>query len=39
MIKLESFLVKSTEKIIPKINKISSEALAEPAEILNPFSS
>jgi hypothetical protein len=36
--KLKFFLVKGTERVIPKINKILSEILAEPAEILNPFS-
>jgi hypothetical protein len=36
---LESFLVKNTERIISKIDKILSKALVEPAEILNFFSS
>jgi hypothetical protein len=39
MVKLEFFLIKGTEKIIPKINKILSEAPVKPAEILNFFSS
>jgi hypothetical protein len=39
MIKLESFSIKNTEKIIPEINKISSETFAKPAKVLNPFSS
>jgi hypothetical protein len=39
MIKLESFLIKGTKKIIPKINKILSKTLVKLAEILNPFSS
>jgi hypothetical protein len=38
MIKLKSFLVKDTEGIIPKIDKILSEVPVKPAEILNPFS-
>jgi hypothetical protein len=38
MVKLEFFLIKSTEKIIPKIDKILSETLVKPAEILNLFS-
>jgi hypothetical protein len=38
MVKLKSFSIKGTEEVIPKINEISSEAPAEPAEILNPFS-
>jgi hypothetical protein len=37
MIKLESFSVKGTKGIIPKVNKILSKALIKPAEILNPF--
>jgi hypothetical protein len=39
MVKLKSFSVKGTEKIIPKIDKILSEAPVKPAEILNLFSS
>jgi hypothetical protein len=39
MVKLKFFSVKDTEKVIPKIDKISSEIPAKPAEILNPFSS
>jgi hypothetical protein len=39
MVKLESFLVKNTERIIPEINKILSEIPVKPAEILNLFSS
>jgi hypothetical protein len=38
MVKLKFFLIKNTERIIPKMGKILSEALTEPAEILNPFS-
>jgi hypothetical protein len=39
MVKLKFFSVKGTEGIIPKINKILSEAPAESAKILNPFPS
>jgi hypothetical protein len=38
-VKLESFLIKGTEKVISKINKILSEVLVKSAEILNLFSS
>jgi hypothetical protein len=38
MVKLESFLVKGTEGIISKVNKILSEVSVKPAEILNLFS-
>jgi hypothetical protein len=38
MVKLESFLIKNTEKIIPEIDKILSKAPVKPAEILNPSS-
>jgi hypothetical protein len=39
MVELKFFLVKGTEGIISKINKILSETPAKPAEILNLFSS
>jgi hypothetical protein len=39
MVELESFSVKNTEKVISEVSKILSKALAEPAEVLNPFSS
>jgi hypothetical protein len=38
MVELESFLMKDTEKVILKIDKILSEIPAELAKILNPFS-
>jgi hypothetical protein len=37
-VKLESFLVEGTEGVISKVDKMLSEALVEPAEILNLFS-
>jgi hypothetical protein len=39
MVKLESFLIKGTERVISKISKILSETPVKPAEILNLFSS
>jgi hypothetical protein len=39
MVKLKFFSIKSTERIIPEMSKILSEAPVKPAKILNPFSS
>jgi hypothetical protein len=39
MVKLKSFSIKGTEKVIPKISKILSKIPVKPAKILNPFSS
>lgn len=38
MVELESFSVEGTEGVIPEVGEMSSEAPAEPAEVLNPSS-
>jgi hypothetical protein len=39
IVKLKSFSVKGTERIIPEMGKILSKTLVKPAKILNLFSS